>query len=110
MKVFDALAVYEVPECYILPRWLVEPMDDENIEVVAESLHAQQLTDQGQYIVRYSRICNGFSNIVRPFIGDEQGYDIITRHMAAMQSELCAMNKRRVSTLDSAAGVGGSAR
>jgi hypothetical protein len=25
MKVFDALAVYEVPECYILPRWSAEP-------------------------------------------------------------------------------------
>jgi hypothetical protein len=41
MKVFDALAVYEVPECYILPRWSVEPADEENIEVVAESLQPQ---------------------------------------------------------------------
>jgi hypothetical protein len=30
--------------------------------------------------------------------------------MAAMQSELCAINKRRASTLDSAAGVGGLGR
>jgi hypothetical protein len=43
-------------------------------------------------------------------MGDNQGYGIITRHMAAMQSELFAMNKRRASTLDSAAGVGGSGR
>jgi hypothetical protein len=68
MKVFDALAVYEVPEHYILPRWSVELVDDENIEVVVELLQPQQLTDQGRYIVRYSRICNGFSNIVRPLL------------------------------------------
>jgi hypothetical protein len=49
---------------YILPRWSVEPVDDENIEVVAELQQPQQLTDQRRYIVRYSRICNGFSNIV----------------------------------------------
>jgi hypothetical protein len=30
--------------------------------------------------------------------------------MAAMQSELCAMNKRRASTFDLVAGVGGSGR
>jgi hypothetical protein len=71
MKVFDALAVYEVPKCYILPRWSAEPVDGDNIEVVAESLQPQQLTDQRWYIVRYSRICNGFSNILRPFMGDD---------------------------------------
>jgi hypothetical protein len=84
--------------------------DEENIEVVAESLQPQQLTDQGRYIVRYSRVCNGFSNIVRPFMGDDQGYGIIMKHMAAMQSELCAMNKMRASALDTAAKVGARGR
>jgi len=35
LKVFDALAVREVPDRYILPRWSVEPVVDSGVEVAA---------------------------------------------------------------------------
>lgn len=40
MKVFDTLVVHEVPEWYILPRWSAKVVDEDDIEVVGESLQA----------------------------------------------------------------------
>lgn len=93
-KAFDALVVREVPNRYILPRWSVEDVDEDDVGVDSESLQAQKLTSQGKYIVRYSRMCNNFSKIVRPFMGDNEGYGVVSKHMDVMQCELVALKKR----------------
>ncbi|CAL5029951.1 unnamed protein product [Urochloa decumbens] len=101
LKVFDTLAVREVPERYILPRWSAQILDDDGIEVLGESLQASELSSHGKHIVRYSRLCTKFNNIIRPSIGDDEGYSIVSKHVAAMQAELLEMRKRKASSLPS---------
>ena len=57
LKVFYALAVREVPDRYILPRWSVEPVVDSGVEVAAnEPLQEAQITDHGKHGIRKSRM------------------------------------------------------
>jgi len=80
LKVFDALAVREVPDRYILPRWSVEPVVDSGVEVAAnEPLQEAQITDHGKHVIRYSRMCTNFNKIVRPFMADDEGYGIVSK-------------------------------
>ncbi|XP_039820969.1 protein FAR1-RELATED SEQUENCE 5-like [Panicum virgatum] len=80
LKVFDALAVREVPDRYILPRWSVEPVVDSGVEVAAnEPLQEAHITDHGKHVIRYSRMCTNFNKIVRPFMADDEGYGIVSK-------------------------------
>ncbi|CAN6216833.1 unnamed protein product, partial [Urochloa humidicola] len=47
----------------------------------------------------YSRICTSFNKIIRSCIGDDEGYSIVTKHVAAMQAELLEMRKRKACSL-----------
>ena len=100
LKVFDALAVREVPDRYILPRWSVEPVVDSGVEVAAnEPLQEAQITDHGKHVIRYSRMCTNFNKIVRPFMADDEGYAIVSKQVSALQSKLVALGKRRASSV-----------
>ncbi|RLN34647.1 hypothetical protein C2845_PM03G30200 [Panicum miliaceum] len=91
VKVFDALAVCEVPGHYILPRWSAEKVDDgENVEVAGEPLQATHITIQGRHAVRYHAICTNFAKIVRPFMVGDESHNIVLKHVAVMQVELNA--------------------
>ena len=62
LKVFDALAVREVPCHYILPRWSAEKANDgDNVEVAGEPLQATQISNLGRHAVRYHTICTNFA-------------------------------------------------
>lgn len=100
LKVFDALAVREVPDRYILPRWSVEPVVDSGVEVAAnEPLQEAQITDHGKHVIRYSRMCTNFNKIVRPFMAEDEGYAIVSKQVSALQSKLVALGKRRASSV-----------
>ncbi|KAG2589159.1 hypothetical protein PVAP13_5NG388581, partial [Panicum virgatum] len=95
LKVFDALAVREVPDRYILPRWSVEPVVDSGVEVDAnEPLQEAQITDHGKHVIRYSRMCTNFNKIVRPFMADDEGYAIVSKQVSVLQSMLVALGKK----------------
>ncbi|CAL5087997.1 unnamed protein product [Urochloa decumbens] len=81
LKVFDTLAVREVPEWYILPRWSAEILADDGVEVLGESLQAPKISSSGKHIVRYSRICTSFNKIIVPHMGDDEGYSIVSKHL-----------------------------
>ncbi|RLN39020.1 hypothetical protein C2845_PM01G07430 [Panicum miliaceum] len=98
LKVFDALAVHEVPSQYILPRWSVEPVVEDAVEVATEPLQESQITSHGKHIVRYSRMCTDFNKIVRPFMVDDKAYGIVSKQVGALQTKLTALRKRRAST------------
>ncbi|CAL4988065.1 unnamed protein product [Urochloa decumbens] len=99
LKVFDTLAVREVPERYILPRWSAEILADDGIKVLGESLQAPEISSSGKHIVRYNRICTSFNKIIVPYMGDDEGYSIVSKHVAAMQSELNELKKRKASNV-----------
>ena len=100
LKVFDFLAVREVPERYILRRWSVEPVVESGVEVATnEPLQEAQITSHGKHVVHYSRMCTDFNKIVRPFMGDDEGYGIVSKQVAALQSKLAALRKRRASSV-----------
>ncbi|KAG2628032.1 hypothetical protein PVAP13_3KG267749 [Panicum virgatum] len=85
LKVFDALAVHEVPDRYILPRWSVELVVDSGVEVAAnEPLQEAQITDHGKHVIRYSRMCTNFNKIARPFMADDEGYGIVSKQVSAL--------------------------
>jgi len=91
LKVFDALAVREVPCHYILPRWSAEKANDgDNVEVAGEPLQATQISNLGRHAVRYHTIFSNFAQFVRPFMVDDESHNIVLKHVAAMQAELNA--------------------
>ncbi|RLN23090.1 hypothetical protein C2845_PM07G03630 [Panicum miliaceum] len=101
LKVFDAVAVREVPGHYILPRWSAEKVDDgENVKVAGEPLQATHITSQGRHAVRYHAICANFAKIVRPFMVEDESHNTVLKHVDAMQVEL---NARKDGGLSSSA-------
>ncbi|WVZ69554.1 hypothetical protein U9M48_018325, partial [Paspalum notatum var. saurae] len=99
LKVFDALAVHEIPARYILARWSVEKMDGaENEEVAAGPLQAKEITEQGKHAIRYHAAYTKFSKIVRPFMIDDESHSIVLKHLDVMQHELAEFKKRKMLT------------
>ncbi|XP_039778410.1 protein FAR1-RELATED SEQUENCE 5-like [Panicum virgatum] len=95
LKVFDAFAVREVPDRYILPRWSVEPVVDSGVEVAAnEPFQEAQIIDHRKHVIHYSRMCTNFNKIVRPFMADDEEYGIVSKQVSALQSKLVALRKR----------------
>ena len=91
LKVFDALAVREVPCHYIFPRWSAKKANDgDNVEVAGEPLQATQISNLGRHAVRYHTICSNFAQFVRPFMVEDESHNIVLKHVAAMQAELNA--------------------
>ncbi|CAL4993897.1 unnamed protein product [Urochloa decumbens] len=82
-------------------RWSAEILADDGIEVLGESLQAHELSSSGKHIVRYSRICTDFNKIIIPYMGNDEGYSIVSKHVAAMQADLNEMRKRKASNVAS---------
>ena len=99
-KVFDTLAVREVPDRYILSRWSVELVVDSGVEVAAnEPRQEARIIDHRKHVIRYSRMCTNFNKIVRPFMADDEGYDIVSKQVTGLQSKLAALRKTRASSV-----------
>ena len=70
------------------------------MEVAAnEPLQQAQITDYGKHVIRYSRMCTNFNKIVRPFMADDEGYDIVSKQVTALQYKLAVLRKRRASSV-----------
>ncbi|OEL34001.1 hypothetical protein BAE44_0004981 [Dichanthelium oligosanthes] len=96
---FDAFVVREVPDQYILPRWSAEKVDDgDNAEVAGDHLQPTQITTHGRHTVRYNTMCTNFAKIVRLFMIDDEGHEIVLKHVVALQSELNTHKKRKMSS------------
>ncbi|OEL32260.1 hypothetical protein BAE44_0006720 [Dichanthelium oligosanthes] len=83
----------------MLPRWSTEKVDDgDNAEGAGDHLQPTKITTHGRHIVRYHTMCTNFAKIVRPFMVDDEGHEIVLKHVAALQSELNAHKKRKMSS------------
>ena len=70
------------------------------MEVAAnEPLQQAQITDYGKHVIHYSRMCTNFNKIVRPFMADDEGYDIVSKQVTALQYKLAVLRKRRASSV-----------
>ncbi|CAL5033255.1 unnamed protein product [Urochloa decumbens] len=79
--------------------WSAEILADDGIEVLGESLQAPEISSSRKHIVRYNRICTSFNKIIVPHMGDDEGYSIVSKHVAAMQAELNELRKRKASNV-----------
>ncbi|KAL6634114.1 hypothetical protein ACP70R_026785 [Stipagrostis hirtigluma subsp. patula] len=96
LRVLDILGVRAIPDRYILPRWSnEEEIDTEGEQVPNEPLERPKISELGKHAVRYTRVMNSFAKITRPCINSDEEYNIILKHVEAMQLELVAVRKRK---------------
>uniref|UniRef100_A0A0E0LY81 SWIM-type domain-containing protein n=1 Tax=Oryza punctata TaxID=4537 RepID=A0A0E0LY81_ORYPU len=85
--------VSDIPEHYILPRWMM--VKEPELPPVTSIGEQMQLPPESLKLIRYTNLCTKFTQIAKDASSNEKAYRMALQHMSSMTDDIAAMKQSR---------------